>query len=54
MYIPVLVFGTAAVDAAAFGHEFGSHLAILGAFALLALTLAPLAVAAALRINLNQ
>ena len=54
LYIPVLVFGTAAVDAAAFGHEFGSHLAILGAFALLALTLAPLAVAAALRINLDQ
>ncbi|HQY71481.1 MAG TPA: heme exporter protein CcmB, partial [Pseudomonadales bacterium] len=38
-YIPVLVFGTAAVDAAALGADYLPHLAILGAFALVALTL---------------
>ena len=34
-YIPVLVFGTAAVDAAALGADYLPHLAILGAFALI-------------------
>jgi heme exporter protein B len=53
-YIPVLVFGTAAVDAAALGTDYVPQLAILGAFALMALTLAPLAVAAALRISLDH
>lgn len=53
-YIPVLVFGTAAVDAAALGADYVPQLAILGAFALMALTLAPLAVAAALRISLDH
>lgn len=53
-YIPVLVFGTAAVDAAALGADYLPPLAILGAFALMALTLAPLAVAAALRISLDH
>ena len=53
-YIPVLVFGTAAVDAAALGAQYVPQLAILGAFALMALTLAPLAVAAALRISLDH
>jgi heme exporter protein B len=53
-YIPVLVFGTAAVDAAAMGHDFMPHLAVMSAFAILALTLAPLAAAAALRISADQ
>jgi len=53
-YIPVLVFGTSAVDAAAMGHDFVPHLAIMGALALLAVTLAPLAAAAALRISADQ
>lgn len=53
-YVPVLVFGTAAVDAAAIGIEYLPQLAILAALALLALTLAPLAVAAALRISLDH
>ncbi|MCB1631607.1 MAG: heme exporter protein CcmB [Pseudomonadales bacterium] len=53
-YVPVLVFGTAAVDAAATGADYLPQLAILGALALLALTLAPLAVAAALRISLDH
>jgi len=54
MYIPVLVFGTSAVDAAAIGTDFSAQLAILGALALLALTLSPLAIAAALRISLDH
>lgn len=53
-YIPVLVFGTAATDAAATGAGYLPQLAILAAFALLALTLAPLAVAAALRISMDH
>lgn len=54
LYVPVLVFGTAAVDAAASGMPYGGPLAVLAAFALLALCLAPLAVAAAVRIALDQ
>jgi heme exporter protein B len=54
LYVPVLVFGSAAVDAAAHGLPWHSELAILGGFALLAVTLAPLAAAAALRINLDS
>ena len=40
--------------AAALGADYVPHLAILGAFALTALTLSPLAVAAALRISLDH
>jgi heme exporter protein B len=54
LYIPVLVFGTSAVDAAAMGADFRAQIAVLVALALLALTLAPLAVAAALRISLDH
>lgn len=53
LYIPVLVFGTAAVDAAARGDAYLAELAVLAAFALLALTLSPLAAAAAVRISLD-
>ena len=53
LYVPVLVFGSAAVDAAAAGLSWSAELAVLGGFALLAITLAPLAVSAALRINLD-
>jgi heme exporter protein B len=54
LYVPVLVFGTAAVDAAAAGLPYMAPLAVLVAFALLALCLAPLAVSAAVRIALDQ
>ncbi len=53
LYVPVLVFGSAAVDSAAAGLAWSAELAVLGGFALLAITLAPLAVSAALRINLD-
>lgn len=50
LHIPVLIFATAAVQAALNGLPIGGYLALLGAFLALALTLSPLAVAAALRL----
>ncbi len=49
LYIPVLIFGVAAVEAAIGGLSFRPHLMILGAFMLAAIPLSPLATAAALR-----
>jgi len=49
LYIPVLIFGVAAVDQAVAGLAILPHLSILAAFLLAALPLAPLAAAAALR-----
>lgn len=53
LYIPVLIFGTGAVDAAASGLAYEGHLSLLGAFLVLAIVLAPLATAAALRISIE-
>ena len=50
LLVPVLVFGTAAVDAAAGGRAAGPHLMLLGALLLGAAALCPWAAAAALRI----
>ena len=52
LYIPVLIFGTGTVASAAEGAPAGAYLALMGAFLVLALTLAPFASAAALRISL--
>lgn len=50
LYIPVLIFGSAAVEAAATaGAAPGNHLLLLAALSVGALTLAPLAAAAAIR-----
>ena len=54
LYIPVLIFGTGTVMAAANGLPVGGYLALLGALLVLALTLAPLAAAAALRISMSN
>ncbi|MDL2336506.1 MAG: heme exporter protein CcmB [Pseudomonadota bacterium] len=51
--VPVLIFGAGAVDAAAAGLAVGAHYSLLGAMLVLALFLAPLAAAAALRIALE-
>lgn len=51
LYIPVLIFGTSAVIAVGMGVPINAQLAILGALLALALSLAPLATAAALRIG---
>jgi len=53
LYIPVLIFGTSAVMAAGMGMPYVGHLAVLGAMLVLALTLAPFAIAASLRICVN-
>ncbi len=50
LYVPVLVFGAAAVQAAAAGLGVAAHFSLLGAMLVLALFLAPWATAAALRI----
>jgi len=49
LYIPVLIFGVAAVDAATMGLSAGPHLLFLGAILAAALPLAPWTAAAALR-----
>ena len=46
---PTLIFGAGAIEAVATGQGFLTHLAILGALALLALATLPWAIAAALR-----
>lgn len=49
LYIPVLIFGTAAVEAAITGMPSGPMLSILAGLALIAAALCPIATAAALR-----
>jgi heme exporter protein B len=53
LYVPVLIFGAAAVDSAASGMPVTGQMYIMAAFLVLAVTLAPLAAAAALRISLS-
>jgi heme exporter protein B len=53
LYIPVLIFAASAVDAASGGLPVTAQLSFLGALLALALTLAPVASAAALRISLG-
>ena len=53
MYVPVLVFGAGSVAASAQGLPWQGALLLLGAGLVLALVLAPLAAAAAIRIALN-
>jgi heme exporter protein B len=53
LYIPVLVFGAGAVEAVSGGLSPEAHFSILGALLVMALALAPLATAAALRIALE-
>ncbi len=52
-YMPVLIFGTGAMQAAVGGQDALAHLALLAALALLALVLSPWAIAAALRIAVS-
>ncbi len=53
LYIPILIFAANAVQSAAIGLEVAGQLYFLGAMLMLALTLAPIAAAAALRISLS-
>lgn len=53
LVVPVLIFATGAVTMAADGLNPNAHLGLLAALTILLLTLAPPAIAAALRINLE-
>lgn len=53
LYTPILIFGSSAVQAAVGGFEHSGQLAVLGAFLALAVSLAPLAMSAALRISVE-
>tara|TARA_R110002110_G_scaffold66978_1_gene183035 strand:+ start:132302 stop:132988 length:687 start_codon:yes stop_codon:yes gene_type:complete len=53
LYMPVLIFGSAAVNGAVLGAPAAPYLAILGAMLCLAVALAPLAIAAGLRISVD-
>ncbi len=53
LYVPVLIFGAGAVDAAVSGLGAEAHLSLLGALLLLALVLSPWTAAVALRISIE-
>jgi heme exporter protein B len=53
LYVPVLIFASSAVDAAAGGLPVGPQLYILGAMLVAAVSLAPVAAAASLRVSLS-
>ena len=53
LYVPILIFGASAVADAANGQAFSMQLAVLGAILVMALVLAPLAIAGALRVSVN-
>ena len=53
LMLPVLMFGARATDLAAAGESIAGPLYLLGAFLLLALSLVPLAAAAAIRVSLD-
>lgn len=53
LYIPVLIFATSAIDTAAMNLPYTGQLAIIGALFFGTLTLAPFAVASALKVSTN-
>ena len=53
LYIPILIFGVGAIDAAVVGLGGSAHLFVLAAILAAALLLAPWAIAGALRLNLG-
>ncbi|HKQ30722.1 MAG TPA: heme exporter protein CcmB [Burkholderiales bacterium] len=53
LYTPVLIFGAGAVAQAAVGHSAEAYLSVLAAFLALAVTLAPWATAAAVKVSLD-
>ncbi|MEI7968200.1 MAG: heme exporter protein CcmB [Betaproteobacteria bacterium] len=53
LYIPVLIFGSGAVEAVISGTGAGGHLSLLGACLCLSLVVGPLAAAAAVRVALE-
>ncbi|MFT6919430.1 MAG: heme exporter protein B [Cognaticolwellia sp.] len=53
LYIPVLIFATSAIDTAAMNLPYNGQLAIIAAIFFASLTLAPIAVSAALKVSTN-
>lgn len=53
LYIPVLIFATSAIEAAALNMPYAGHLAIIAALLAGSLTLTPFAIGAALRVSTN-
>ena len=53
VFIPLLIFATSAVDAAALQLPYRAHLAIIGAMLLAAMAAAPMAIAYALKVSQN-
>jgi heme exporter protein B len=53
LYIPLLIFASSAVDTAAAGLPVTAHLSLIAALLVLALSLSPIATAAALRVSLS-
>jgi heme exporter protein B len=53
VFIPLLIFATSAVDAAALQLPYTAQLAMIGAMLLLSLAMAPFAIAYALRVSQN-
>ena len=53
LYIPVLIFGSGAVEASSAGLGYGAHFSLLGAFLLVSLVFAPWATASSLRISME-
>lgn len=51
--IPILIFSTMAIDAAAYGQSYTGLLALLAAMLVAAITLAPFAIAASLRVSVS-
>ena len=51
--IPILIFSTMAIDAATYGQSYIGMLALLGAMLVGAVTLAPFAIAASLRVSVS-
>ena len=54
LYVPVLIFGTSAVQSAAQGFSVSGQYALLGAMLVLALVLTPFATAMALRVSVEH
>ncbi len=53
LYIPVLIFGSGAVEANMAGVSYDAHLSLLGAFLLVSLVFAPWAIASSLRVSME-
>ncbi|EXI62366.1 heme ABC transporter permease [Mannheimia granulomatis] len=53
LFLPVLIFAAAVLEAATLNMGYGGQLAILGAILAITLTFSPFAIAGALRISLN-